>query len=1146
MAYRVIPEEISQHQVQLGDIEDDIEDGYQGFEKEAQEEDKMDTANKFCVDFSKRGTAKCKVCKKCIASAELRIGTYTLFKGKTIISFHHVACFFVKMKKARVASNVIQSPDDIDGFTSIPDADQQFIISKINEDKSERTAPLPIPRGKKQETTKAPLKERRKKLKMMKTPSVKIMFTNADQLTHAKKDELQQRIVTEKPMLIAVSEVKPKNGKEMTGTDYSIDGYTINPLNLDNTTGRGIIIYTHHSLDKSVVEVKVTNSFEEACLIELRLRNGDALLFGCIYRSPTRTGESAENNENLNKLLLELCTKSYSHICLVGDFNYREINWNSWTTPHGESSKESKFIEAVRDSFLFQHVQEPTRVRGNDNPSMIDLIFSNEEHQVSDVVHHAPLGKSDHSVITFRFHCYLDFSKPKTCYQYHKADFDAMINELKTSNWKDTFLREARNMQPESAWQLLKAKLIELRNKFVPSREIKTGIDTKGTFPIDKNTQHAIREKHSLHHRWIRYKKRGNSSLRDAYNKARNKVKKLIRKSKRSFEKEIASESKRNPKRFWKYARSKLRTKSGVSPLLQDKKNPHSLKFDDKDKAEILQEQFCSVFTKENPGATPTLKTRTDKEIRDLKIVEDSVRKEILALNINKSCGPDEVSPLLLIKLVDFVTSPLTMIMNASIEDGTLPQDWKNAFVSPIYKKGARNLAENYRPISLTSIACKIMEKLVKNAVLTHLVENNLLSNKQFGFVSARSTVTQLLNYLDKCAEIVASGGIVDSIYFDFSKAFDTVPHRRLSGKMEAYGIKGKLLAWIEAFLTGREQIVRVNGELSSPKPVLSGIPQGSVLGPLLFVLYINDLPDVVQSNVLLFADDTKIFKQVTTKEDADALQNDIDALNIWSEKWLLKFNTDKCHVLTLGKFENISHTQRYSLYGNELEHVFEEKDLGVIIDMELTFGEHIATKVKKANGIMGLIRRTFSYLDGETFKKLYTSFVRPHLEYANPVWSPFLQKHIKLVENVQERATKLVDGMKHMDYTERLKKLDLPTLQHRRERGDMIQVWKHFNTYDQSTLSPNFRPIYRANRKHPFQLTRNMPKDGSRGIQYNSFYFRVANRWNNLPSDVVKSENINTFKARIDRAWADDPKKFTIEIPRDNNDEERFGEAPL
>ena len=351
------------------------------------------------------------------------------------------------------------------------------------------------------------------------------------------------------------------------------------------------------------------------------------------------------------------------------------------------------------------------------------------------------------------------------------------------------------------------------------------------------------------------------------------------------------------------------------------------------------------------------MEKRTNQEIKYHEIPEESVRKEIMSLNINKSCGPDEVNPLLLIKLVDFVVGLLTVIMNTSIDCGVLPNDWKKAYVSPIYKKGAKNLAENYRPISLTSIPCKLMEKLVKNAVISHLLENDLLSKKQFGFVSGRSTVTQLLNYLDACTEVIADGGVVDSIYFDFPKAFDTVPHKRLSIKMKAFGIEGKLLKWIEEFLTRRQQVVRVNGEISQSKPLISGISQGSVLGPLLFILYINDLPDAVQSNILLFADDTKVFNKVSSFEDAEKLQNDIHVLNRWSDKWLLRFNTDKCHVLTLGKFDNIMYTNRYTLYDDELDHVFEEKDLGVIIDMEMTFAEHIAAKVKKVNGIMDLIR---------------------------------------------------------------------------------------------------------------------------------------------------------------------------------------------
>ena len=227
----------------------------------------------------------------------------------------------------------------------------------------------------------------------------------------------------------------------------------------------------------------------------------------------------------------------------------------------------------------------------------------------------------------------------------------------------------------------------------------------------------------------------------------------------------------------------RIRAEYLISPLLENPTDQGSLKFEVKENANILLDQFCSVFTQEK-GSVPMLDKRTDKSIKDLIISEDSVKKEILALNTNKSSGPDEINFLMLIKLVDYVTKPITMLMNSTIQHGTLPDDWKRAVVSPIYKKGSQNLAENYRPISLTSIVCKLTEKFLKKAVLDHLIENDLLSKKQYGFISGRSTVTQLLMYIDECADIIAKGGIVDIIYFNFSKVFDTVPHQRLSVKM--------------------------------------------------------------------------------------------------------------------------------------------------------------------------------------------------------------------------------------------------------------------------------------------------------------------------------------------------------------------------
>ena len=284
---------------------------------------------------------------------------------------------------------------------------------------------------------------------------------------------------------------------------------------------------------------------------------------------------------------------------------------------------------------------------------------------------------------------------------------------------------------------------------------------------------------------------------------------------------------------------------------------------------------------------------------------------------------------------------------------------------------------------------------------------------------------------------------------------------------------------------------------------------------------------DNIKSDGFLFADDTKIFHEITSGDDAQILQSDIRKLEDWANKWLLKFHPDKCHVLTLGKFEDIMHTKRYTICGHELEHVFEENDLGVIFDSELSFDAHISTQVRKANTIVGLIRRSFAYLDCKSFKRLYTSFVRPHLEYAQCVWAPHLKKHTNMLENVQIRATKLVDGLSKLSYSDRLKRLDLPTLAYRRIRGDLIETFKHFNTYDQHVISSSFQPKERITRKHKYQLHERIPKDGTRGIQSNSFYFRVARQWNNLPEKVVDATNVELFKNRLDEFWQDNALKF-------------------
>ena len=267
----------------------------------------------------------------------------------------------------------------------------------------------------------------------------------------------------------------------------------------------------------------------------------------------------------------------------------------------------------------------------------------------------------------------------------------------------------------------------------------------------------------------------------------------------------------------------------------------------------------------------------------------------------------------------------------------------------------------------------------------------------------------QLLKVLDIWTEILDEGGSIDIIYCDFMKAFDKVPHRRLIHKVRQYGITDNILGWIENFLNNRKQVTVINDHKSHTAPVTSGIPQGSVLGPILFVIYINDLPEAVNpsSHIFLFADDTKVFREIKCDQDHEILQKDIDNMMAWSKNWLLKFHPEKCVMMSMGK-NSASNKEKhtYTMEGHNLNYSSCEKDLGVYIDEDLSFDIHISQAINKANRVMAIARKTFDFMNEDIFLNIFKGLVRPHLEYATAVWSPHLIKHIDDLENVQRRAT--------------------------------------------------------------------------------------------------------------------------------------------
>ena len=639
------------------------------------------------------------------------------------------------------------------------------------------------------------------------------------------------------------------------------------------------------------------------------------------------------------------------------------------------------------------------------------------------------------------------------------------------------------------------------------------------------------------------------------YRRLRNQIRSLTRKAKKKLEKHIARQAKSNPKAFWSYSQQKLKTKTGIPDLLKDpkmekSKNKEYTK-DDQEKADVLQNFFSSVFTEETPGDMPEFETRNFEEaLMTVKITPDVVEKKLNCLKANKSPGPDKMHPRVLKTISEAIRLPVSIIYQTSISTRTLPAEWKVGKISAIYKKGNKSVPGNYRPVSLTAILCKVLESIVRDEIIDHFKSNNLFSSKQFGFLSGRSTVLQLLNVLDIWTDILDQGGTLDMIYCDFMKAFDKVPHGRLIYKLQKYGVEGDLLGWVSSFLSNRSQEVVVNDSRSKSAPVTSGIPQGSVLGPLLFVVYINDLPDVVDKDtfIYLFADDTKAFRLIRGHEDRVQLQKDINKMVEWSNTWLLKFHPEKCKMMHIGKYEitgdePIPEKRQgivkfiYSMENHPLEYTKCEKDLGVHVDDKLNFISHINYSIKKANRVWFVVRRTFDYMDEESFTQIFKGLVRPHLEYATPVWAPHghgYGKHIEDLENVQRRATKTIPGFKNLDYDARLRKLKLPTLAYRRTRGDMIQVYKMLHedpkvSYDKAIPMFLKRTIdmhsvgtrAQSDPKHLYTPRFNTP------IRQNSFSQRVIHIWNDLPPEVQNAKTVIEFEKLLDDYWDNQPLKY-------------------
>ena len=499
-----------------------------------------------------------------------------------------------------------------------------------------------------------------------------------------KRSELLAAIEILKPDIIAVTEVKPKNGRfKLEESELSMDDYDI--FHDLQEEGRGVILYTHSKLKASLC-TKITSDFSEHVIVECKLKGSESLLVCVIYR---RQDLPRENAEHLNTLMEAISQHKSTHKIVLGDFNYPEIDWISETSSTGKNHIASKFLKASKDALLIQHQKTPTRFREGQKSNTLDLVFTDSENLIKDLRVEAPLGKSDHYSLSITLSVISEKVEQKPKRNYRKMDPSILKEELSKVNWND----ELKDKDTEETWTYIKEKTINAINKSTPMTKPS---GRKGKPWMNHETIEIVRNKHRLFREW--HRKGNKENEKKSYNRANNRARKACRKANREYERKVAEQSKSNPKLFFHYANSKMKAKSGIADL--NKQDGTKTKTDS-EKAELLNDFFQSVFTVEDDGPLPEFEGYDfETELNDFEISTENVKKLLSTLNRNKASGPDEIPPGVLAEAANELSEPIAILFRRSLESGSIPKDWKQANVTPIFKKGSKASVNNYRPVS--------------------------------------------------------------------------------------------------------------------------------------------------------------------------------------------------------------------------------------------------------------------------------------------------------------------------------------------------------------------------------------------------------------------------------------------------------------
>lgn len=837
---------------------------------------------------------------------------------------------------------------------------------------------------------------------------------------------------------------------ELFSDKYNVYRTDRSHLNSNKSKGGGVLIAVNSSYPSEIIDVDGSAEIEIVC-IKVRFHNYN--IFACCLYVPPGSDQLIYSKycDTLNNFVIETNCDNSDIILIVGDFNLPLIEW------HADLDKSNTFLpvnvsssECVVLDSLFSNGLYQLNSFCNYIDRLLDLVFCTECDDVTVTKCSKPLTKIDlnHAPIEICF----DFATvnsstfsnktPSRNYNFKKANYIGLNNFFKTVNWISMFGNSDINVAVDDFYDIVQFGI----DTFVPVFTVK-----KCNAPswYSRSLKKLRNKKVKSFKRYQLSKLPSDYStycdLRHQFSTAQNlEYKKYITETEINLTKD--------PAKFWSFVDSKKRSGGFPAVMVYDGISTE----DGPSISELFADFFESVYVADDGVCRPDGFGLTERiNVGSIALSEESILTAILSLNTKKGSGPDIISPFLLVNCAQTILMPIHYLFNLSLSVGAFPDRWKLSYITPIFKSGKRSHVINYRGIAILPTCGKLFELLVTDVLRFHL--KPLLTILQNGFVEKRSAPGNLLEFTNFTTLSIENGYQVDVIYTDFSKAFDRIRHSFLLEKLHEIGIHSSMFLWLKSYLSNRSQCVNILGSKSRFFKVTSGVPQGSHLGPLLFIIFINDVANLFKySKCLMYADDLKLFLSVKSILDAISLQSDIDLLSNWCQYNCLYLNINKCKAMSYHRNSSKINFE-YMIDGCILETVNEIRDLGVYFVSNLCFTRHIELKIAKARAMLGFLKRScYEFRNISALKSVYCAHVRSHLEYASIVWNPHSAVHNSRIESIQKQF--VIYALRHLrlradnyvlpSYNLRCKMVDLIALDQRRFNSRVFFMYDLLNGF--------------------------------------------------------------------------------------------------